>query len=246
MNKKKDFFLMTEQKIKRTILLKAIDPIDLYQKYQNGYTNNLTIPDDKTKLLEAIKLDYQIGQTQDDPRYELTDSSNHKCRVFTTNSSEYMKFYQDQKYVRESSNESEYVTCQLVGCGEQIKKSESIGIPLHLEIISNEQKCQHVIISVEGHYCSFEHMYQVIKLKTGTKKRFLDGNYVNVDHNARLMYHLMYPKEPFKTISVDPGLITENNGSLNKEDVKKHRYIPIPGVITLPAKRQFLQTDPLP
>lgn len=237
---------MAEQKIKRTILLKSIDPIDLYQKYQKGYTSNLSIPDDKTKILDAIKLDYQIGHTQDDPRYEVINSSNHKCRFFTTNSSEYMKFYKEQKYVRESSNESEYVTCQLIGCGEKIKKNESIGIPLHLEISSNEQKCQHVIISVEGHYCCFEHMYQIIKLKTGTKKRFLDGNYVNVDHNARLMYHLMYPNEHFKTIAVDPDLNTENNGSLNREDMKKHRYVPIPGVITLPAKRKFLQIDPLP
>lgn len=241
-----EILLKMNNQIKRTILLKSIDPVALYEKYKNGYTSQLTIPNDKTKMLDPIKLDYQMGLTQHDPRHEITDSSNHKCRFFTTNINDYMKFYDNAQFTRECIKEDEMVNCQLPGCHEKINKKQSIGIPFHMEVLIKDQKCQHVIFSVEGYYCSFEHMYQIVKSKISMPKRYFDGNFTDVDHHARLMFHLMYPNEKFIMKTSDTTLLSQHGGSLDADDLKKHRYVSIPGVITLPAKRQFLQIETLP
>nr|QBK90132.1 MAG: A1L transcription factor/late transcription factor VLTF-2 [Pithovirus LCPAC102] len=244
---------MENNRLKRTILLRGIDPIKLYLEYMSGITEHISIPNGKVEITKGIKLDYDTGKNMNDNIYEFKDASNNTRRVFTTNVKDYNEcirifkpYEQNNKstYTRLSEYNNKIVKCDY--CNKKINKKESLGIPLKLDIENDKNgKCKSTLFHVEGNYCSFEHLYDVIKNKIMRPYNDINCNYSKVDHNVRIMFNLMYPNRSFIKMAFSPSLLNENGGSLKREDYDsgEYNYIPTPGLILLPTKQQFIQIN---
>ena len=227
--------------IKRTILLRGIDPIQTYKEYIGGYTKNLRFNNDnKIVLLDGLELDYEIGDDTDKNVYEINDSYNNKKRIFTDN----VKNFNNCLVVQKNSNNilfdrnNENITVECDFCKTKIEGNKSLGIPLKLEISDDNS---FVIFHVQGNYCCFEHMYTEIMKRSWVKYKYININDSNIDHNTRVMFNLMYPGEKFTKKISNPVVKCSLGGSVKDEDYEKHKYVEMSGVITLPCKRKFMQ-----
>ena len=228
--------------IKRTILLRGIDPMKMYEKYINGHTETLSFQNEnKIVLLEGIELDYEIGNDTDKDIYEINDSYNNKKRIFTdnvNNFNDYIIVHKDNKnIIFNRNNKNETVECDY--CKTELEKKKSLGIPLNIEIIEGDNKC--IIFHVHGNYCCFEHMYVEVIKRSWIKYKYTSINESNIDHNTRVMFNVMYPGEKFTKNISNPIIKSSLNGPLKDKDYEKHTYVEMMGIITLPCKRKFMQ-----
>lgn len=236
---------MSKNSIRKTFLLRGIDPVELHNQYLQLVTRQLVIPREKSELVQNIRMDYPIGKGKDDDVYECSDSDGNIRRIFTTNIFDYAKVKKEGdtiSYEREAGNESEMTKCEI--CGKEIQKCQSLGIPYQMEVIKEDNRCTQVIFYVEGSFCSFEHLDMMIKRHTLCRRSLMKPSFQKVSINSKIMFHLMYPDKKYSTVSSNEYLLKDHGGSLHPEDYDdgKHVYVEMPGVVILPCKRQYLKT----
>lgn len=256
----------TKKEIKAKILLRGIDPADLYKKYLQGYTSDIKSTNSKIELLSTVELDYDIGKNKYSDIYEIVDVNNNKKRIFTTNTVDFIAALDttnelnqniDNTNIDLSSIKSQRITLNTLNgkvslqdnsniecpiCGDICKKENSLGIPFKI-IRGSDKKI--IYIHVEGDYCSFECMYYVVRKNTRKQYRYIEPVWVDIEHNLILMYTLFNPNSPPIQELANPSLLVKNGGSLKLEDYKSktHKYVQKPDIIMMPIKQQFTQLN---
>lgn len=270
---------MSNIRINSTFSLRGINPKQLHDNYLNGVTNNITLDQFSSKSInqvDALELDYPIGDNQQSEIYEHKDTNN--IRIFTTNHSDYIKVINNGKIEHNKSSTNNF--CR--NCEEEIIGTP-IGIPFYMEVEINESKIgkstesgtdkrtgsgsgtdkrtesdlgiesndnsgekynkEIVFYTEDDKYCCFECMLPYTLFHTKRKYSMMDVNYKDVDYYTRIMFRLMYPDKDFPIAASEANLLKSQNGPLKMKDYKKHKYIPIPGLIFSPVKRRFVQYD---
>lgn len=215
---------MANVKINSTFSLRKINPKELHDKYTQNVVESIDF-DSSSKLekVEQIHIDTDVGNTENDPVYEYTDSSTNVNRIYTTNNIQFSKDNDTGKNLPENK------MCNT--CNEIM--DDGIGVPL--DIITKDNV---IIFPTDGYYCSFEHMIPDL-----SKSKYKN---IDVNHYTRVMFSLMYPDKSFlKAVlsAKNPELLNSNGGPMDLYNFKsnKHRYVEVPGYILSPAKRKYLR-----
>ena len=77
-------------KITETLMLRRIDPVEMYRRYLTGEFSKLSIPENKVDTSSAfINLNSRIGSDQTAKIYRFNDKTNSGQIIVTTNHDQY-------------------------------------------------------------------------------------------------------------------------------------------------------------
>lgn len=201
-----------------TFILKKIDPEQLVEKYNQGEFQSISIHKENVQVKNAIKI---IGTGIHDSVYSCRDKNNVVHTIATTNC---------DRYEHLATDEHVCDWCRLKFTHQEI------GIPI-------SYKNEHGVLTfyTEGTYCDFPCALADLFRTRGPSLRYYDVAYGDSETLLRLWYFKIRPDEVLKP-APHFRLLKRNGGSLEEHEYYNRNltYIKIPGIITLPAKQQYL------
>lgn len=228
--------MATNIKISETLMLRRIDPVNLLNRYLAGDFSNVKIPNDKIDISSNfINLNQRIGNDQTSKIYRFNDKSNCGQTVVTTNHNQY-------NYVK-NTMENKNPIKSTTWCLWSKRKIEGtpIGIPIVMEI----DKQNKVTFQTEDTYANFGCALAGLKRLYSCHRNYKDPLYMDAEQLLHCMYYRMYPDKLGTRIveAKDWRLLDINGGPLTEEeyDSDQYGYIPIPNVVTIPIKRQYIK-----
>lgn len=216
--------------IKETFMIRRIIPKDMALKYFKGEYVNRTLPKKKVKTSSNfIKIGKELGTNSDYEVFRFIDKTNNPQTILTTNHSSYTKNPANNPLLR----------CRY--CMRNNMKNP-VGIPISMEIKGG--KCTFACIDP---CCDFGCAFSYLK-RLNLQSRFYTGPlYANAEQLLLCFYYRMYPDRKGKTIKEKPefDLLRSNGGALTDDEFDKGsaKYIPIPSIKILPAKKQFIKLN---
>ena len=234
--------------VSESFTIRKIDAKEIASKYFRGEYDNRTLPDFKLKTSNAtIRLGKDIGKDASSEVYRFTDRGNNNLSILTTNHALY-------RYVNElqngKSSEEPFLRCKYCKRGN-LKKP--VGMPINMIVKNSSLNCSlneqpnnnEVIFTVIDSFCDFGCMFSYLKRKNCEHRHYKGPLYMNAEQLLYAMYYRIYPDRLNQSIKEKPewDLLRENGGPLTDEefDLDASEYIPIPSVIALPAKKQYLK-----
>jgi len=194
-----------------TIILRKIDPIDVYKRYQNGEFDNIEI--DEKILKKSIDTatftttSYQMGSNNNNTS-AMRDKSNIVCKIGFTNNFNI-------------EGDCDYCRRELRVCS---RNEHPVGIPVNRSTIH-----ENVIYDVVGVYGTWECAYADLMSQiyiNGTK-----GNpiFMNSEVYMKFVFHLMYPTKTLKKAK-DYKFLTRNRGWMDNDeyDTDSSTFVAIP------------------
>ena len=224
-------------KISETFTIRKIDPKIIATKFFKGDYNNRTLPENKIRTTTAlVKIGREIGADKNSEIYSYKDRNNNNQIIYTTNHALY-------KYVSDTSvRDSPILKCKYCKRGNM---KRPIGLPISMTIdkTNPEQVCFHVVDAFCDFGCAFTHL----KRRTGESRSYRGPLYSNAEQLLHCLYYRVYPDRIGKTIKDKPDwdLLRENGGPLTNEefDAEGSEYVPIPSMLLLPSKKQYLKLN---
>lgn len=222
--------------VSENFTIRKIDPKEIAAKYLAGEYNNRSLPDFKLKSSSAsVKLGKDVGKDAHSEIYRFIDKGNNSLSIVTTNHSlyKYIEALQNGKSV-----ENPILRCKYCKRGNL---KTPVGMPISMSILANEEVVFHVIDT----FCDFGCMFSCFKRKSGENRSYRSPLYMNTEQLIYTMYYRVYPDRVGQSIREkdDWDLLRENGGALTDEefDSGTAEYIPLPSVILLPSKKQYLK-----
>lgn len=222
--------------VSETFTIRKIDVKDIHAKYLLGEYNNRALPDVKLRSSNAtVKLGKDVGKDASSEVYRFIDRGNNHLSVLTTNHALY-------KHVTDLQNGkgSELPILRCKYCKRSNLK-KAIGMPISMLILAN----QDVAFNVINSFCDFDCMFECFKRKSRESRSYRSPLFMNTEQLIYCMYYRVYPDRVGQSIKGkdDWDLLRENGGTLTDEefDLGAAVYIPIPSVILLPCKKQYLK-----
>jgi len=221
-------------RVSENFTIRKIDPKIITQRFFKGEYKDRTLTENKIKTTNgSIKLGKDVGQKITSEVFQFKDRNNNYQTIYTTNHSLY-------KYVSENSTEIPILKCKYC---KRDKLKNPIGLPIAMEI----EKNGNVIFYTIDVYCDFGCAFSFLKRKNSENRFYRNSLYMNAEQLLYCLFYRIYPDKIGKKIKskVDWDLLRENGGSLTNEefDSESFEYMPIPSVIMLPTKRQYIKLN---
>lgn len=216
--------------IKESFMLRRIVPKDLAAKYFKGEFLNRKVPQTKIKTSKNfVKLGKELGKDRSYEVYRFRDKSNNAQTILTTNHS----FYEQK-----DGEMNNLIRCRY--CMRNNMK-DPVGIPISMNV-DNTGKATFVCIDPCCDFgCAFSHLKRI----TAQNKFYVGPMYMNAEQLLNCMYCRMHPDKRGEMIQAKPDfdLLRNNGGPLTDEefDSGSAKYISMPNIIVLPAKKQFIK-----
>lgn len=222
--------------VSENFTIRKIDPKEIAAKYLAGEYNNRSLPDFKLKSSSAsVKLGKDVGKDAHSEVYRFIDRGNNSLSIVTTNHALY-RYVEDLQNGK--STDSPILPCKY--CKRKNLK-RPVGMPISMVIQSNGE----VIFNVIDSFCDFGCMFSYLKRKSRENRSHRSPLYMNAEQLMYSMYYRIYPDRVGSSIREkdDWDLLRENGGALTDEefDLGAAEYIPLPSVILLPCKKQYLK-----
>lgn len=222
-------------KISETFTIRKIDPKNIASKFFRGDYNNRSLPENKIRSTATlVKIGREIGSDKNSEIYNYKDKNNNNQIIYTTNHSLY-------KYAMETNTkDSPILKCKYCKRGNM---KRPIGLPISMTIDKKDPSLVyfHVIDSFCDFGCAFTHL----KRRTGESRMYRGPLYSNAEQLLHCLYYRVYPDRIGKTIKDKPDwdLLRENGGPLSNEefDAEGSEYVPIPSILLLPSKNQYMK-----
>lgn len=222
--------------ISENFTIRKIDPEQIINAYFQGKYKNRGLPEFKVKTSTTIvRVGKDIGKDSSSEIFRFVDRSNNNQSIFTTNHALY-KYHDDLQNGKFA--ESPILRCNY--CKRNNLK-KPVGIPVTMELRPSE-----IIFTVIDNFCDFGCAFSHLKRKLSESRGYRGPLYMNAEQLLYCMYYRMYPEREGQMIRDKPdwSLLRENGGPLTDQefDCDASEYVPVPSVITLPAKKQYLKT----
>lgn len=220
-------------KVTETLMLRRIDPVVVLSKYLEGQYKSTTIPKTKVPLSSAfINLTQKIGTDSSSKVYRFNDKTNSGQIIVTTNHDNFQS-------VNESNTETKRKFCRW---SRREILDEGIGIPIAMEIDKVTNK---IIFYEEDKFYNFSCAMAGLKRIYSCYHSYKDPLYMDAEQLLHLKYYKMYPDREGTRITeaLDSRLLDINGGPLSDEeyDSDQCNYVPIPNVVIIPIKRQYIK-----
>ena len=222
--------------VSESFTIRKIDAKEISARYLKGEYNTRSLPDTKIRAANGrVKLGKDIGKDANSEVYRFVDKANNNLSILTTNHALY-------KYVSDLQNgksaEEPLLRCKYCKRGNL---KHPVGLPINMSIAENND----VFFTVIDSFCVFNCMFSFLKRKNCEIRYYKGPLYMNSEQLLYSMYYRIYPDRVGESIKEKPewDLLRENGGPLTDEefDFGASEYIPIPSVISLPAKKQYLK-----
>ena len=216
---------------KESFMLRRIVPKDIALKYFKGLYLNKTLPKKKIKTSKKfVTLGKEIGKNSESEVYRFIDKSNNPQTILTTNHSYYSLTSANKGLIR----------CRY--CMRNNMK-DPVGIPIYMEIDHDDN----VTFACLDPCCDFGCAFSYLK-RLNLQSRFYTGPlYANAEQLLLCFYYRIYPDRKGEPIKGKDhfDLLKSNGGPLTDEEFDKNtaKYISIPNVTVLPAKKQFIKLN---
>ena len=222
--------------VSESFTIRKIFPKDMAIRYFKGEYDNRNLPDFKIQTSNAlVKIGKNIGKDSSSEVYQFVDRANNNQSILTTNHSLY-KYVQDTQ----SGKQLELPILRCKYC-KRCNLKKPIGLPISMTITENNEAIFNVIDS----FCDFGCAFSYLKRRNSESRMFQGPLYMNSEQLLYCLYYRVYPERVGQYIRDKPDwdLLRENGGPLSSEefDSNASEYIPIPSVITLPSKQQYLK-----
>lgn len=216
--------------IKESFMIRRIIPKDIALKYFKGEFLNRTLP--KNKILTShnfIKMGKEIGTNAKYEVFRFVDKSNNPQTILTTNHSSY------------SNNLSNNTLIRCRYCMRNNMKNP-VGIPISMNFASEK-----LTFACIDPCCDFGCAFSYLKRKNLQNRFYIGPLYANAEQLLLCFYYRTYPEKKGEPIKEKPhfDLLKSNGGPLSNEEFDKGsaKYISIPNIIILPAKKQFIKLN---
>ena len=216
--------------IKESFMLRRIIPKNLALEYFKGKFLNRQLPKNKIKTsTNFVKMGKEIGRNSDYEVYRFIDKTNNPQTILTTNHTSYAQKPAVNTLIR----------CRY--CMRNNMKNP-VGIPVSMEITDSK-----VIFACVDPCCDFGCTFSYLK-RLNLQTRFYKGPlYSNAEQLLLCLYYRIHPDRKGEHIKEKPDfdLLKSNGGPLTDEEFDKGsaKYISIPNITILPAKKQFIKLN---
>lgn len=206
-----------------TFLLRGICFKDIVKKYKESSYFNQELPSRKLRPGSSIST---VSRTQDDPIYEITDRSNIRVSIVSSN----------QKNFESYNKKGEIVDggrCQW--CLQDFTGS-AIGIPVGYKNIDEKTS----VFWTECCFCDFSCcLAKLIQFVT-----LGESHYSNSMNYLMVLFRRLYPDEELSPAK-DWRLLEANGGSLpvDKWKSQKYNFVRTSGLVLAPVKVQYIMED---
>lgn len=223
-------------RVSETFTIRKIDPKQIASRFFKGEYTGRNIPETKIKSTASLLTGKEIGTDSLSEVFRFKDKNNNNQTIYTTNHSLY-------KHVLDIQNgkntEIPILKCKYCKRGN-LKKP--IGLPMYMETSPND-----VAFFVTDSFCDFGCAFSYLKRKLGESRIFKNPLYMNSEQLLYCFYYRVHPQFIGQTIREKPDweLLRENGGSLTNEefDSESVEYIPLPSVVLLPSKKQYIKMN---
>lgn len=208
--------------------LTGVNQKEILEKYIRGYHREIEVKGIGKKCSVKINTTKEKEKLDDSPfskKYYLSSSTLNKQIVHTTNHDIFEMVY--------NGNPMPIIEFDCFYC-RMPRKQISLGFPLYL-IVELDKYIFHVD---EPYYCTFNCLYSGLDEKYRENREERDI----VEENIKLMFHLHFPDRVL-TKAKPWRYHKKNHGTLTDEEFMNdsYKFFPIPSVILLPLKRQYIQ-----
>ena len=222
-------------RITESFSLRKIDAKSIANKFFKGDYANRGWPENKIRSgVSVVKIGKDIGNDKSSEIFSYKDKNNNNQIIYTTNHALY-------KYISEGSSG---INCPILKC--QYCKRGNLKKPIGLPIAMSKEG-EKITFHVTGSFCDFGCAFSHLKRRTGTSRLYRGPLFMNSEQMLNLLYYRVYPERVGETIKEKPDwdLLRDNGGPLTNEefDSSSSEYVPIPSMILLPSKQQFMKLN---